>query len=75
MASLVLIECAFEKNMKIRYLIYLTGKPRVPHLLCCQVFVENPAKAGLHPWLLGSAASSAFATLGFRKTILLANEV
>jgi len=38
MAILKFIECAFEKNMKIRHLIYLTGKPRILHLLCCQGF-------------------------------------
>ena len=41
MAILEFIEYAFEKNMKIRHLIYLTGKPRIPHLLCCQGFAVN----------------------------------
>ena len=65
MVILEFTEGAIEKNINIRHLIYLTGKPRIPHLLRCQGFAVNPAKAGLHPWRLGAAASSTFATIGF----------
>jgi len=64
MVFLEFIECAIEKDINIRHLIYLSGKPRIQHLLRCQGFAVNPAKAGLHPWRLGSAASSTFATIG-----------
>jgi hypothetical protein len=58
MAVLEFIECAFEKNIKIRHLIYLTGKPRIPQILCCQGFAVNqyrfiPGASDLqHPQLL-----------------------
>jgi hypothetical protein len=65
MVILEFTKFAIEKNINIRLLIYLLGKPRIPHLLRCQGIAVNPAKAGLHPWRLGSAASSTFATIGF----------
>jgi hypothetical protein len=58
MVILEFIECAFEKNMKIRHLIYLAGKPRIQHLLCCQGFAVNQYSFTLsasdlqHPQLL-----------------------
>ena len=48
MIVLEFTECVIEKNINIRHLIYLTGKSRIPHLLRCQGFAVNPAKAGLH---------------------------
>ena len=41
MVILKLNECAIEKNINIRHLIYLTGKAGIPHLLRCQGLAVN----------------------------------
>jgi len=58
MVILEFTECATEKNIYIRHLIYLTGKPRIQHLLRCQGFAVNQYSFTLgasdmqHPQLL-----------------------
>ena len=33
--------CEFEKGLQNRRVVYPPGKPRTPHLLCCQGFAVN----------------------------------
>ena len=73
MILLEFTDCAIEKKLNIGHLINLTGKPiGVKQRSRFREDTASPSlprvrgkPVQLHPWRLGSAASSTFATIGF----------